>query len=63
MCYVSDEDVAVMAKKENITKGSMCCKKAAMNNKKMYYGCRNAPTALIQIEKNVQGEMSLNHFL
>lgn len=62
VCYVSDEDVAVMAKKENITRAVCAVKKAAMNNKRCIMVVGNAPTALIQIEK-CTGKMSLNHFL
>ena len=51
VCYVSDEDVAVMAKKENITRAVCAVKKAAMNNKRCIMVVGNAPTALIQIEK------------
>ena len=56
VCYVSDEDVAVMAKKENITRAVCAVKKAAMNNQKMYYGCRKCTYCTYSDRKNVQGK-------
>lgn len=48
-CYMSDEDVALEAKKRGCTRATVCMDKAAMLKKPIILAVGNAPTALVRI--------------
>lgn len=48
-CFMSDEDVAVMAKEDGTTRAVASMKKAAGLDKKIIFAIGNAPTALVEL--------------
>ena len=48
-CFMSDEDVAAMAKKNGTTRATASMDKAASMNEKLIFAIGNAPTALIHL--------------
>ena len=53
-CFMSDEDVAEVAKKQNITRAVASMEKAAQLQKPTIFAIGNAPTALIKIYELVK---------
>lgn len=53
-CFMSDEDVAEIAKKQNITRAVASMEKAAQLQKPLIFAIGNAPTALIKIYELVK---------
>ncbi len=53
-CFMSDEDVAEVAKKQNITRAVASMQKAAQLQKPTIFAIGNAPTALIKIYELVK---------
>ncbi len=48
-CFMSDEDVAMAAKRDGTTRAAACMDKAAAMNKKLIFAIGNAPTALVRL--------------
>ena len=48
-CFMSDEDVAAMAKKNGTTRATASMDKAASMNEKLIFAIGNAPTALVRL--------------
>ncbi len=48
-CFMSDEDVAAAAKKNQSTRAAASMDKAALMNKRLIFAVGNAPTALIRL--------------
>lgn len=53
-CFMSDEDVAEMAKKNGTTRATASMDKAAALNKKIIFAIGNAPTALVRLYELIQ---------
>ncbi|MGN0666362.1 MAG: precorrin-8X methylmutase [Huintestinicola sp.] len=55
-CFMSDEDVAIRAKNEGVTRASVSMDKAAelYTDRKMIFAIGNAPTALIRLSELVK---------
>ena len=53
-CFMSDEDVAELAKKQNITRAMASIDKASTLKKPLIFAIGNAPTALIRIYELTQ---------
>ncbi len=53
-CFMSDEDVAQMAKKQNITRAMASMDKAAALKKPLIFAIGNAPTALVRIYELIE---------
>ena len=47
-CFMSDEDVAALAKKNGTTRATACMDKAAEMDEKLIFAIGNAPTALVR---------------
>ncbi|MCM1335156.1 MAG: precorrin-8X methylmutase [Bacteroides sp.] len=59
ICYMSDEDVATAAARDNITRAAASVDKAAALKKPIVYAVGNAPTALIRICEHIKtGDLS-----
>ena len=54
ICYISDEEIAKMAKVNGTTRAVASMDKAAALNKKLIFAIGNAPTALIRIHELIQ---------
>lgn len=54
ICYISDEEIAKMAKLNGTTRAVASMDKAAALNKKLIFAIGNAPTALIRIHELIQ---------
>ena len=48
-CFMSDEDVAALAKKNGTTRATACMDKAAEMDEKLIFAIGNAPTALVRL--------------
>lgn len=48
-CFMADEDVAVMAKEQGLTRAAVSMKKAAALSKPLIFAIGNAPTALVEL--------------
>lgn len=48
-CFMSDEDVAKMAKENKTTRATACMDKAAATGKDLIFAIGNAPTALVRL--------------
>ncbi|MDO5135436.1 MAG: precorrin-8X methylmutase [Eubacteriales bacterium] len=58
-CFMSDEDVAAMARERGTTRATVCMDKAAGLNKKLIFAIGNAPTALVRLYELVkEGRLS-----
>lgn len=58
-CFMSDEDVAEIAKKNGSTRATACMDKAAAMDKKLIFAIGNAPTALVRLYELIQeGKLS-----
>ena len=53
-CFMSDKDVAEMAKKNGTTRATASMDKAAALNKKLIFAIGNAPTALVRLYELIQ---------
>lgn len=53
-CFMSDEDVAEMAKKNGTTRATASMDKAASLDKKLIFAIGNAPTALVRLYELIQ---------
>ena len=53
-CFISDEDVAMVAKKRGTTRAVVSMKKARNSEKPVIFAVGNAPTALIRIYEMMQ---------
>ncbi len=53
-CFMSDEDVAAIAKQNGTTRATASMDKAASLNKKLIFAIGNAPTALIRLYELIQ---------
>lgn len=53
-CFMADEDVAAEAKARQITRASVCMKKASKINKPVIFAIGNAPTALVSLYEMIQ---------
>lgn len=53
-CFISDEDVAVEAKRRGITRAAVSMEKAARLNKPLIFAIGNAPTALVRLYELVK---------
>ena len=53
-CFMSDEDVAVLAKKNGTTRATASMGKAASMDKKLIFAIGNAPTALVRLYELIQ---------
>ncbi len=57
-CYMSDEDVALEAKRQGITRARASMDKAARLNRSAIFAIGNAPTALIRLRELIDaGEL------
>lgn len=58
-CFMSDEDVALLAKENGTTRAVASMDKAAQINKKLIFAIGNAPTALIRLHQLMEeGKLS-----
>ena len=58
-CFMADEDVAAEAKKSGTTRATASMKKAASMGEPFLYAIGNAPTALIELHRQIEaGEIS-----
>lgn len=58
-CFMSDEDVAELAKKNGTTRATASMDKAASLNKKLIFAIGNAPTALVRLYELIEeGKLS-----
>ena len=48
-CFMADEDVAAMAKEQNLTRAALSMRKAAGLSKALIFAVGNAPTALVEL--------------
>jgi precorrin-8X/cobalt-precorrin-8 methylmutase len=48
-CFMADDDVALLAKEENLTRAAVSMKKAAKIEKPLIFAIGNAPTALVEL--------------
>ncbi|MCM1049750.1 MAG: precorrin-8X methylmutase [Clostridiales bacterium] len=48
-CFMADKDVALLAKRKNVTRASVSMEKAAGINKPVVFAIGNAPTALLKL--------------
>lgn len=55
-CFMSDEDVALEAKKRGITRAAVSMEKAAKMDQNLIFAIGNAPTALIRLYELIQEE-------
>ena len=53
-CFMSDEDVAALAKKNGTTRATASMDKAASMDKKLIFAIGNAPTALVRLYELIQ---------
>ena len=53
-CFMSDEDVALTAKKQGTTRAVASMDKAAKLNKELIFAIGNAPTALVRLYELIQ---------
>ena len=53
-CFMSDEDVAKIAKEQGTTRATASMDKAAGLNKKLIFAIGNAPTALVRLYELIQ---------
>lgn len=53
-CFMSDEDVAEIAKRNGTTRATASMDKAAAMNKKLIFAIGNAPTALVRLYELIQ---------
>lgn len=53
-CFMSDEDVAEIAKKNGSTRATACMDKAASLDKKLIFAIGNAPTALVRLYELIE---------
>lgn len=53
-CFMSDEDVAEMAKKNKTTRATASMDKAASLDRKLIFAIGNAPTALVRLYELIQ---------
>lgn len=53
-CFISDEDVAAIAKKNGSTRATASMDKAAAMDKKMIFAIGNAPTALVRLYELIE---------
>ena len=53
-CFMSDEDVAAMAKKNGTTRATASMDKAASMNEKLIFAIGNAPTALVRLYELIE---------
>lgn len=53
-CFMSDEDVAQIAKEQGSTRATACMDKAASLNKKLIFAIGNAPTALVRLYELIE---------
>jgi precorrin-8X/cobalt-precorrin-8 methylmutase len=58
-CFMSDEDVAALAKAQGTTRATACMDKAAAMDKKLIFAIGNAPTALVRLYELIEeGKLS-----
>lgn len=58
-CFMSDEDVAAIAKENGCTRATACMDKALTMDKKLIFAIGNAPTALVRLYELIQdGKLS-----
>ena len=53
-CFMSDEDVAALAKKNGTTRATASMDKAASMDKRLIFAIGNAPTALVRLYELIQ---------
>lgn len=53
-CFMADEDVALLAKEQNVTRAYVSMHKAASLNRKIIFALGNAPTALIALDEMIK---------
>lgn len=53
-CFMSDEDVAKIAKEQGSTRATACMDKAAALDKKLIFAIGNAPTALVRLYELIE---------
>lgn len=53
-CFMSDEDVAELAKKQGTTRATACMDKAAALEKPLIFAIGNAPTALVRLYELIE---------
>lgn len=53
-CFMSDEDVARIAKEQGTTRATACMDKAASLDRKLIFAIGNAPTALIRLYELIE---------
>ena len=53
-CFMSDEDVAALAKKTGTTRATACMDKAAEMDEKLIFAIGNAPTALVRLYELIE---------
>ena len=53
-CFMSDEDVAALAKKNGTTRATACMDKAAEMDEKLIFAIGNAPTALVRLYELIE---------
>lgn len=53
-CFMSDDDVAAIAKANGSTRATACMDKAAAMEKKLIFAIGNAPTALVRLYELIQ---------
>jgi precorrin-8X/cobalt-precorrin-8 methylmutase len=53
-CFMSDEDVAAIAKAQGSTRATACMDKAASLDKKLIFAIGNAPTALVRLYELIE---------
>ena len=53
-CFMSDEDVAALAKKNGTTRATASMDKAAEMDKKLIFAIGNAPTALVRLYELIE---------
>lgn len=53
-CFIGDEDVAEEARRQGVTRASVCVDKAARLGRPVIYAAGNAPTALIRLYELIQ---------
>lgn len=53
-CFMSDEDVAEMAKERGTTRAAVCMEKAAALDRPLIFAIGNAPTALVKLYELIE---------
>lgn len=53
-CFMADEDIALLAKRRNVTRAAVSMEKAAVIEKPVIFAIGNAPTALIKLYEMIE---------